>query len=118
MEGLNRLHSLPDEVKSRIVEKYGSLEDLYKKIWNLDATLYSLAGNTAAAQEKAVIETQLYKIDDELEELGAEDIVTDVRADFGDVIVEKNISALNEHLAQYGTDFPTMQQWLKDNYGV
>ena len=46
------------------------------------------------------------------------DITNEISSDFGEIIVNKQIKELNKYLAQLGTDFNTMRDWMKKKYDI
>lgn len=119
MQGLDRLLNLPENIKTEIENEYGSVQDLYQKIFDLNAEEYSLTGSNSP--RLSAIQTETYNIEDKLEEFGltdGSDITTEISSDFGEIIVNKRITKLNDYLSQFGTDFDTMREWLKNKYNI
>tara|TARA_Y100001001_G_C7961319_1_gene292631 strand:- start:315 stop:680 length:366 start_codon:yes stop_codon:yes gene_type:complete len=119
MQGLKRLLCLPENVKNQIVNAYGSVQNLYQKIFDLNAEEYGLTGSGSPRLNE--IQTEIYHIEDQLEEFGltdGNDIITEISSDFGEIIVNGHIKELNNYLSQFGTDFDTMRQWLKSKYNI
>jgi len=119
MQGLDRLLNLPDNIKTEIENEYGSVQDLYQKIFDLNAEEYSLTGSKSPRLNK--IQTETYDIEEKLEEFGltdGSDITTEISSDFGEIIVNKRVTALNDYLSKFGTDFDTMRDWLKNKYNI
>jgi hypothetical protein len=119
MQGLKQLLDLPDEIKEQIINDFGSVGNLYRKVFDLNQEEYKLTGNNSP--RIAEIQNELYDIEEKLESYGVtdgRDITTDISSDFGDIIVSKRIDDLNRFLQPLGTDFETMQIWLKENYGI
>ena len=119
MQGLIRLKKLPKDIQDKIVSEFGSIEGLYQKVFDLNAEEYRLTGTKNPRIDK--IRNEIFDIDDKLEEFGitdGSDFTSEIASDFGNIIVSKKISDLNKYLAQFGTDFDTMQKWLKDKYGI
>jgi len=119
MQGLIRLKRLPKEIQEKIVAEYGTVERLYQKVFDLNSEEYRLTGTKNPRIGE--IHSELYNIEAKLEEFGINDgsiFITEIASDFGEIIVTRKINDLNKYLAQFGTDFETMQKWLKDNYGI
>jgi frataxin-like iron-binding protein CyaY len=119
MQGLDRLLNLPENIRTEIENVYGSVQDLYQKIFDLNAEEYSLTGSNSPRLNQ--IQAEIYDIEDKLEEFGitdGSDITTEIASDFGEIIVNKQITKLNVYLSQFGTDFDTMRKWLKNKYNI
>ena len=115
MEGIESLRNLPEQVKDRIGEEYGSLNDLYRHIFNINHN-ERMAHRQSDQEAISRYEQELLDIEDRLEELGAEDgrdITTASASDYGDIIVKETIDNLNDHLARQGTDFESMRKYLR-----
>ncbi len=119
MQGLKQVLDLPEEIKEQINNDFGSAGNLYRKVFDLNQEEYKLIGSNSP--RLAEIKNELYDIEDKLESYGVpdgRDITSDISSDFGDIIVSKRIADLNRFLEPLGTDFETMQIWLKENYGI
>lgn len=119
MQGLKQLLDLPEEIKEQINNDFGSVGNLYRKVFDLNQEEYKLTGSNSP--RLAEISNELYDIEDKLESYGVSDgrdITSDISSDFGDIIVSKRIADLNRFLEPLGTDFETMQKWLKENYDI
>jgi len=119
MQGLDRLLKLPDNIKTEIENEYGSIQDLYQNIFDLNAEEYRLTGSKNPRLNE--IQTEIYNIEDKLEEIGltdGSDITVEISSDFSEIIVNNRITKLNEYLSQYGTDFDAMREWLKNKYNI
>lgn len=119
MNGLNRLLQLPVEIKGKINKEFGSIQNLYQKVFDLNAEEYTLTGSKSPRLKQ--IQQEIYDIEDRLEDFGltdGSDLTIEISSDFGEIIVNKEISKLNEYLAQFGTDFDTMRKWFKDKYEI
>ncbi len=115
MEGLDLLNRLPHNVQAQLNSKYGSLEKFYQIVFDLHNQDYNSKGNNK------IVTQAIYDIQDELEEYGVIDgatITTEISSDFGEIIVSKHISKMNDYLKTRGTDYPTMSKWMKDTYGI
>ena len=118
MEGMIELKALPEEVRKCLEERYGTLVELYKRIFNLHRDEHRYMKDS---QRVEVIRKQLDEIADALEECGVQDgqdIVSYVAGDYGELVVSKNVKDLNDYLRPLGTNFDEMQRWLKDTYGI
>lgn len=122
MQGIDNLRRLPDEVKGQIAARYGSIEEFYKLLFELNARDYKAfiekkPGYKAVQQE---IETQINDIEEWLEGFGVDgrDVTSEISSDHGEIIVNKHVTALDNYLKQYNTDFATVRKWLKDKFGV
>ena len=122
MSGLNLLNQFPEEIKEKIIAEFGSIQDLYKKIFDLYQRQHSLYKIKPLDNQKvANIDNEIYDIEEKLEELGVEDgsdITSEISSDFGEIMVNKEINNLDLYLKQRGTDYETMRSWLKDKYGI
>jgi hypothetical protein len=122
MDGLQLLSSLPDDKKNAIANKFGSIDKLYRKIFELnheDYLLHTKKPNGYKTRQSE-IESELFDIEDGLDEIGVDghDITTEVSSDHGEIIVSKNINDLDKYLKNFGTDYETMRKWMEDNYGI
>lgn len=119
MQGLKQLLELPDDIKQQIVNDFGSIGHLYRKVFDLNQEELKLTGSKSPRLKE--IENELFDIEDMLESYGdidGRDITSEIASDFGEIVVGKKIADLNEFLQPLGTDFSTMQKWLKDNFGI
>jgi hypothetical protein len=121
MEGLQILHSLPSDKKEKIEKEFGSIEELYKKVfdnYNEDYKLHRTKPSGYQEQQEK-IKNALYDIEDKLDEmeLDGHSIITDISSDHGEIIVNKTVKDLDEYLKQYGTTFEKMREWLKKHLG-
>ena len=74
MSGLNLLNQFPEEIKEKIIAEFGSIQDLYKKIFDLYQRQHSLYKIKPLDNQKvANIDNEIYDIEEKLEELGVED---------------------------------------------
>ncbi|WP_422102503.1 hypothetical protein [Vreelandella sp.] len=115
MQGIESLGNLPEQVKDRIGKEFGSLNDLYRRIFNINHSEH-MAHRQRDQKAISAYEQELLDIEDKLEELGAEDgrdITTAIASDYGDLVVKETIEKLNEHLARQGTDFESMREYLR-----
>ena len=119
MEGFIKLIKLPLDIQNKIISEFGGIESLYQNVFDLNAESYRLTGTKNPRLDE--IRKELFDIENKLEEFGimdGSDFTSEISSDFGDIIVSKRINNLNKYLAQFGTDFDTMQKWLKDKYGI
>jgi len=119
MEGLNRLLKLPDDIQSQIKRDFGSIAELYKKVFDLNKEEHGLI--LSKSPRLIEIRNELYDIEEKLESYGildGSDITSEIASDYGDIIVTKRIADLNKYLIPLGTDFEKMKKWLKDKYGI
>jgi len=119
-QGLANISGLPEDIKNKIIKKYGSLENYYFEIYFLEHTKYNLFIQNKFENQATIneITSKLYDLEDELEDWGVEDgssILIPISDDHGDIIVKNRIDELNKYLAQFGKDFKTMRAWLNDN---
>lgn len=123
MVGLSFLQKLPIEIKTKINSEFGSIEELYKLIFNLHSNDYKLfiSKPSGFENERQKIKQELYQIEDKLESFGitdGSDITNEIMADHGEIIVNKHVQKLDNYLSQFGTDFKTVREWMKRNYGI
>ena len=122
MEGHNTLHSLPQDTKNAISEKFGSIGQLYKRVFDLENENYRLHISKLVGKEvrQAEIRNELSEIEMDLDEIGinGDDILLDISNDHGEIILQRKISDLDNYLRKFGTDFETMRKWMKDDYGI
>lgn len=121
MDGLKLLYSLPEDRKAAITQQFGSLEEFYKKVFELYKQDYFLHMNKPdgykTQQEK--IQNDIFDIEDSLDdmELDGHSIITEISSDHGEIIVNRVVSNLDNYLRQYGTTFEIMREWLKKQIG-
>lgn len=122
MEGLKMLTSLPIDIKKSIVQEFGSIETLYKKVFDLNAEDYGLHMNKPKGYQsrQQAINSELLDIEDKLEELGLDgrDVTSEISSDHGEIIVNRRVQDLDNYLRQIGTDYETIKAWLKNSYGI
>ncbi|WP_439900904.1 hypothetical protein [Vibrio cholerae] len=118
MQGLKDLDRLADNVKVGIIAKYGSLNDLYKTLMNLNHQ-ERLAFIAKDENKKIEIQNEVNNIENYIESLGVEDatdITVSISNDYGDIVAKERIDNLNVYLAQFGTDFEAMRDALQKKY--
>jgi predicted enzyme related to lactoylglutathione lyase len=122
MTGLIYISQLPDSIKSKITEDFESLQQFYLKVFDLCYRDYSIFMNKPKGFEQAreQIQNLFYDIEDKLDtyEIDGGELVTEIRSDFGEIIVNKRIQKLNSYLSQFGTDFETLREILTKEYGI
>ena len=122
MEGLEYLRSLSQETKEKISSEFGGIENLYKTVFDINKTEHSLYANKPEnyKSQLQLAENSLNEIENRLEKIGLDgrDVTTEIASDFGEIVVSKNINALDNYLKQHGTDYLTMRDWIKENYGI
>lgn len=83
-EGLKAINGLPDEIKQKLIEKYGSLEKYYAKLYKYGNDYY----NTFISKSevgKSKYENLRFELAHELEDFGVMDgldIVDEIWGDF------------------------------------
>ena len=122
MTGLEELKQLPDEIKSKIIVEWGSIENFYKKAFELIALEYKLSMQKPSGYQQRVqtIENEILDIEDKLEEFadGCGDIIVEIRSDLGDIIIYRNAQKLDSYLTQSGLEYQGIRKWMSDNYGI
>ena len=122
MEGLEYLRSLSQETKEKISAEFGGIENLYKTVFDINKNEHSLYANKPEnyKSQLQLAENSLNEIESRLEKIGLDgrDVTTEIASDFGEIVVSKNINALDNYLKQHGTDYLTMRDWIKENYGI
>lgn len=122
MKGLKDLNDLPQEKKDSISEEFGSIGGLYKKVFDLNNEDYKLNKNKPEnyKNRQNKIAEELFDIENKLEEMDicGDAVVSEISADFGEIIVKKHIENLDKHLRTLGTEYETMRIWMKDNYNL
>lgn len=122
MEGLSYLLSISEEQKEKINSEFGSIENLYKQVFELSNDEYTLfTSKPIKYQQKIqIIKNKLDDIESKLDEIGldGQDITSEISNDHSEIIVERHITILDKELNKFGTDFMTIRQWLKDNYKI
>ena len=119
MEGLKKLLELPENIKEQIIQNFGSISEFYQTVFELNQEQHKLTRTNSLRPEE--IAKELFDIEDTLESYGIADggdITSDIAADYAEIIANKGIADLNKYLEPLGTDFETMQKWLKENYGI
>ena len=115
MDTLHKLNSLPEQIKSCIINKFGSIDELYKNIFYLHYQEY-LFYKSKNLKGIDLVKNKLFEIEEKLEDCGIEDgsdIIIEISSDFTGIIVDKLVSKLDEYLKSIGTDFETMRKWLE-----
>ena len=94
-DGIKAINGLPDEIKKRLINKYGSLEKYYAELYKYGGEYY----NAFVSKDEAVkskYEDFRFKLAHELEDYGVKDgldIVDDIWGDFDeDLFTYKNNS--------------------------
>lgn len=119
MEGLEKLLKLDNGEKDIIINEYGNIQNFYQTVFNLNLEEYNL--HNSHNPRLNAIRTELLQIEMRLEELGinnAHDLITDISADFTEIIVNRRIAELNEYLTSLGTDFDEMRKWINEKYNI
>jgi hypothetical protein len=121
MTGLKFIENYPSDIREKIENVYGSIEDLYQTIFKLIVEDYK-SYQMMPRNEKKIVEVQnhLFDIEEKLDGFGIEgiDVIAEVRSDYGDILVNREINALNEFLKDLGIEYPTVREWLKDTYNI
>ena len=99
-KGLELLMRLPETVKQRIIEKYGSLEKYYDLVYNLYKLDYQIFQSKSADAriQRQKIQTTLYDLEDELEAFGLDDglmVLSEISSDHSEIILIKFLNKLN-----------------------
>jgi len=121
MTGLEFIENYPADIKEKITAEFKSIENLYKTIFELNNQQYNLYKTKPIDKQKiSEIDNKLFDIEEKLEEFGIDgrDVTVEVSNDFGELMVKREVSALNSYLKQRGTDYNTMRKWLKDYFNV
>lgn len=119
MEGLDKLLKLDNGETEIIINEYGNIQNFYRTIFNLNLEEYNL--NNSNDPRLNTIRTELLQIEMRLEGLGvnnAHDLITDISADFTEIIVNRRIAELNKYLISLGTDFDEMRKWINEKYNI
>jgi len=121
MTGLEFIENYPADIKEKITAEFKSIENLYRTIFELNNQQYNLYKTKPIDKQKiSEIDNKLFDIEEKLEEFGIDgrDVTVEVSNDFGELMVKREVSALNSYLKQRGTDYNTMRKWLKDYFNV
>ena len=124
MQGYYYLKELSKEFQDKIDTEFGSIEKLYKLVFDFNNSMYVLflkrEVNLNYSTQNQSIENKIYEIENKLNDFGVDgDFITrEIRNDFGEIIVKQNINALNKELEPYGTNFNEMRNWMKNKFGI
>lgn len=122
MQGLKNLNDLSQEQKDAISKEFGSVEGLYRKVFDLTSEDYDLSTKKPenCEERKNKIAEELYDIEEKLDEMNisGDMIVSDISSDFGDIIVKRQIENLDNYLRSFGTNFENIRNWLRNNYNI
>ncbi|MBE8723687.1 hypothetical protein [Flavobacterium hungaricum] len=121
MTGLKFIENYPSDIREKITNKYGNIENLYQTIFKLIVEDYKSYQMMPRNDQKiSKIQNQLFAIEEKLDGFGIEgiDVIAEVRSDYGDLLVNREINALNEFLKDLGIEYPTVRQWLNDTYNI
>lgn len=113
MDAITILKNLPQDIRAKIDETYGSWEQLYIEVYVSSANDYFLLKTKPASYEKMSndIQNELYSIKDKLDEFGLDghSLVTDISSDFTETIVNRTITDLDNYLSQFGASSEFMK---------
>jgi hypothetical protein len=113
VDAITILKNLPQHIRSKIDETYGSWEQLYERVYVSSANDYFLLRMKPAGYEKMRndVQNELYNIKQKLDEFGLDghSLVTDVSRAFTETIVTRTITDLDTYLAQFATSFDFMK---------
>ena len=122
MLGFTRLSNLNNTIKDKIKMEYGSIENLYKQVFELYTKDFKLHMTSPKDNKQInVIKGEIYKIDEKLEEFGIQDgseITLEIGNDHNEIVLNNEITKLDNLLKAHGSDYPTMREWIKKNHGI
>ena len=113
MDAITILKNLPQDIRLKIDETYGSWQQLYIRVYVSSANDYFLFKTKPTGYEKMrnEVQNELYNVKDKLDEIGLDghSLVTDISSDFTETIVTRTITDLDNYLAQFGPSFEFMK---------
>lgn len=121
MTGLKFIENYPSDIREKIANKYESVENLYQTIFKLIVEDYKSYQMMPRNDKKITkVQNELFAIEEKLDEFGIDgiDVIAEVRSDYGDLLVNREINALSEYLKDMGIDYPSTRQWLNDTYNI
>lgn len=122
MEGLKILKELPEEIETKIIAEFGTIEKFYKMVFDLYAEDYKIFKVKPAGykERQAQIKSQIYDIEDKLDAMGVDghDITTEISNDHTEIIVNRTVTNLDEYLQRFGTNFEEMSVWINTHLNM
>src|SRR5438045_2888809 len=122
MDSLRELKSLPRNVQDQIADEFGSVEKLFKKIFDLHAESHYLNKMRPKNYLPRVIEIrdELYRVEDKLDEFGlvGYKIITRISDDLSEKEISRLASEAKIHLPQFASSSDAMKGWLKKHFEV
>ena len=122
MDSLKELQNLPQETQIKILDEFGGVERLYKKIFDLHAESHYLSKTKPDNYLSKVIEIrdQLYSIEDKLDSFGlvGYKMITNISDDLAEMEISRLVEELKTNLKQYGPSSDEMKGWIKKHFEV
>ena len=91
-----------------------------QQMFQIHGTIQLLENHQAKAEEIDGLKKLYSDIEEKLDGFGIDgiDVIAEVRSDYGDILVNREINALNEFLKDLGIEYPAVREWLKDTYNI
>ena len=122
MNSLKELKNLPQEVQNKIADQFGSVEKLFKKVFDLHAESHYLNKTRPKNYLPRIIEIrdELYRVEDILDSFGlvGYKIITRISDDLAENEISKLVEELKVNLKQYGPSSDEMKGWIKKHFEV
>jgi hypothetical protein len=122
MNSLKELKELPQETQQKISVEFGSVEKLFKQVFDLHAESQYLNKIRPENYLPRIIEIrdELYKIEDMLDSFGLAGykIITSISDELAEMEISKLVNELKTNLKQYGASSEEMKGWIKKHFEV
>jgi hypothetical protein len=122
MDSLKELQNLPREIKAKIDSEFGTVDNLFKKIFDLHAESHYLSKTKPKNYLPRIIEIrdELYRTEDLLDSFGlvGYKIISRISDDLAEMEISKLVDELKMNLKQYGPSSDEMKGWIKKHFEV
>lgn len=107
MNGLRFIENYPSDIREKIENVFESVENLYETVFNLIVEDYNSYQMMPRNDQKILeVQNQLFDIEEILDEFAIEgiDVITEVRNDYDEILMNKDINLFNEYLKDMGIE--------------
>jgi hypothetical protein len=122
MNSLKELQSLPEISRSKIDAEFGSVDKLFKKLFDLHAEGHYLNKTKPKNYLPKIIEIrdELYRIEDVLDSFGlvGYKIISRVSDDLAEMEISRLVNELKTNLKEFGPSSEEMKGWIKKHFEV
>jgi len=122
MDSLKEMQNYPREIQDKINSEFGSVDKLYKKIFDLHAESHFLSKTKPNNYLPRIIEMrdELYRIEDILDSFGlvGYKVITRISDEMAEMEISKLVDELRLNLKQYGPSSDEMKGWIKKHFEV